>query len=53
VDGEVFDLKLPRSTGGGWPPGRALLVRHGTATAVQVPLFTSAPAPPEVARPRA
>jgi S-DNA-T family DNA segregation ATPase FtsK/SpoIIIE len=38
VDGEVFEVKLPRSTCGGWPPGRALLVWRGAATPVQVPL---------------
>jgi DNA segregation ATPase FtsK/SpoIIIE, S-DNA-T family len=37
VDGEVFDVRLPRSTGGGWPPGRALLVQRGATVAVQVP----------------
>jgi S-DNA-T family DNA segregation ATPase FtsK/SpoIIIE len=36
VDGEVFDLKLPRSTRGGWPPGRALLIERGATAAVQV-----------------
>ncbi|MGH3663060.1 MAG: FtsK/SpoIIIE domain-containing protein, partial [Micromonosporaceae bacterium] len=36
VDGEVFDLKLPRSTHGGWPPGRALLAERGGAIAIQV-----------------
>ncbi|MBB5867370.1 S-DNA-T family DNA segregation ATPase FtsK/SpoIIIE [Allocatelliglobosispora scoriae] len=29
VDGELFDLQLPRSTGGAWPPGRALHVGRG------------------------
>jgi S-DNA-T family DNA segregation ATPase FtsK/SpoIIIE len=43
IDGEVFDLRLPRSTCGGWPPGRALLVRQGATTPVQVPLPTTAP----------
>jgi S-DNA-T family DNA segregation ATPase FtsK/SpoIIIE len=38
VDGEVFDLRLPRSTRGGWPPGRGLLVSRGEATPIQVPL---------------
>ncbi|MEU8385519.1 hypothetical protein [Streptosporangium sp. NPDC048865] len=37
VDGEVLDVKLPRSTGGGWPTGRALLIRRGRSIAVQVP----------------
>ncbi|GAB2466439.1 FtsK/SpoIIIE domain-containing protein [Jatrophihabitans fulvus] len=36
VDGEVFELRLPRSTGGGWVPGRALLVRSGAVSTVQV-----------------
>jgi S-DNA-T family DNA segregation ATPase FtsK/SpoIIIE len=36
VDGEVFGVRLPRSTSGGWPPGRALLVRRGEAVPVQV-----------------
>jgi S-DNA-T family DNA segregation ATPase FtsK/SpoIIIE len=35
-DGEVFDLKLPRSLSGGWPPGRGLLVARGSAKPVQV-----------------
>jgi S-DNA-T family DNA segregation ATPase FtsK/SpoIIIE len=37
VDGEDFDLRLPRSTSGGWPAGRGLLVLRGAATPVQVP----------------
>ncbi|WP_091453043.1 hypothetical protein [Micromonospora inyonensis] len=37
VDGEVLSVKLPRSTSGGWPPGRALLVQRGQTVAVQVP----------------
>ncbi|GLY86582.1 FtsK/SpoIIIE domain-containing protein [Actinoallomurus iriomotensis] len=36
VDGEVFGLRLPRSLSGGWPAGRALLVRRGETTPVQV-----------------
>lgn len=43
VDGEVFDLRLPRSTCGGWPPGRALLVWRGATTPVQVPLPAGGP----------
>lgn len=42
VDGEVFDLRLPRSTSGGWSPGRALLVRSGATSTIQV----ARPAPP-------
>ena len=42
VDGEVFESTLPRSTRGGWPPGRALPVERGSSTAVQI-----APAPVE------
>ncbi|HEY8458660.1 MAG TPA: FtsK/SpoIIIE domain-containing protein [Actinopolymorphaceae bacterium] len=38
TDGEVFDLRLPRSTRGGWPAGRALLVRRDSTQLVQVPL---------------
>jgi S-DNA-T family DNA segregation ATPase FtsK/SpoIIIE len=38
VDGELFDLRLPRSTAGGLPPGRGLLVTRGRYSAVQVPL---------------
>jgi S-DNA-T family DNA segregation ATPase FtsK/SpoIIIE len=38
VDGEVFEVRLPRSTQGGWPPGRAMLVRRGATTAVQIAL---------------
>jgi len=37
VDGELFDIRLPRSISGGWPPGRALLVTRGQYSAVQVP----------------
>lgn len=37
VDGEVLGVKLPRSTAGGWPPGRALLAQRGRSVAVQVP----------------
>jgi DNA segregation ATPase FtsK/SpoIIIE, S-DNA-T family len=36
TDGEVFDLSLPRSMAGGWPPGRALLVERGATQLVQV-----------------
>ena len=36
ADGEVFDLRLPRSTGGAWPPGRALLALRGQVAPVQV-----------------
>jgi len=39
-DGEVFDLKLPRSLTGGWPPGRGLLVARGSARPVQVARVT-------------
>ena len=39
TDGEVFDLRLPRSTSSGWPPGRALLVLRGEATSVQVAML--------------
>ncbi|MGH3373572.1 MAG: FtsK/SpoIIIE domain-containing protein, partial [Actinoallomurus sp.] len=36
VDGEVFGLRLARSLAGGWPPGRALLVRRGEITPAQL-----------------
>ncbi|QXC61376.1 FHA domain-containing protein [Aquihabitans sp. G128] len=36
ADGEVFDLKLARSTGGTWPAGRGLLVRRGRSELLQV-----------------
>lgn len=36
ADGEVFDLRLPRSTGGAWPPGRGLLTLRGQVAPVQV-----------------
>jgi len=36
VDGEAFDLRLPRTTSGGWPAGRALLVQAGDTTTIQV-----------------
>ncbi|CUU55007.1 DNA segregation ATPase FtsK/SpoIIIE, S-DNA-T family [Parafrankia irregularis] len=35
-DGEVFDLRLPRSVLGQWPAGRALLVERGRHQFVQV-----------------
>ncbi|CCH32632.1 FtsK/SpoIIIE domain-containing protein [Actinosynnema sp. NPDC047251] len=35
-DGELFELRLPRSTPGGWTPGRALFVREGGTRRVQV-----------------
>jgi len=36
VDGELFELQLPRSTGtgAGWPPGRALLVLRGAVAGI-------------------
>ncbi len=37
TDGEVFDLRLPRSGAASGPVGRALLVRHGGWAPVQVP----------------
>ncbi|MGH4015181.1 MAG: FtsK/SpoIIIE domain-containing protein [Pseudonocardiaceae bacterium] len=43
LDGEVFDLKLPRSINGGWPPGRGLLVRRGHTLRIQVPTATWCP----------
>jgi S-DNA-T family DNA segregation ATPase FtsK/SpoIIIE len=38
ADGELFDLRLPRSTGSGRPPppGRGLLVVRGQWTTLQV-----------------
>jgi S-DNA-T family DNA segregation ATPase FtsK/SpoIIIE len=45
IDGEVLDIKLPRSTCGGWPPGRGLLVRRGVAVAVQVPRLAATDVP--------
>jgi DNA segregation ATPase FtsK/SpoIIIE, S-DNA-T family len=36
IDGEVFDLRLPRSTTGGGPAGRGLLAIRGQAEPVQV-----------------
>ncbi|GLZ40612.1 FtsK/SpoIIIE domain-containing protein [Actinokineospora sp. NBRC 105648] len=38
ADGELFDLRLPRSLSGGWPAGRGLLVRGGNPVPVQVPV---------------
>ncbi|GAA3076321.1 FtsK/SpoIIIE domain-containing protein [Streptosporangium carneum] len=38
VDGEVFEVRLPSWTRGGWPPGRGLLVTRGQCGAVQVPM---------------
>ena len=42
LDGELLSVKLPRSTGGSYPPGRGLLVVRGEWTAVQVPVPASA-----------
>jgi S-DNA-T family DNA segregation ATPase FtsK/SpoIIIE len=36
MDGEVFDVKLPRSLSGGWPAGRGLLIDRGHTATVQV-----------------
>jgi S-DNA-T family DNA segregation ATPase FtsK/SpoIIIE len=36
MDGEAFDVKLPRSLSGGWPAGRGLLIERGTTATVQV-----------------
>jgi S-DNA-T family DNA segregation ATPase FtsK/SpoIIIE len=38
TDGEVFDIRLPRGQARVWPAGRALLVRRGDNSPVQVPL---------------
>jgi S-DNA-T family DNA segregation ATPase FtsK/SpoIIIE len=38
TDGEVFDIRLPRGQGRSWPAGRALLVRRGNNSPVQVPM---------------
>ncbi|MEV7230359.1 FtsK/SpoIIIE domain-containing protein [Polymorphospora sp. NPDC051019] len=43
-DGEVFELRLPRSIDGGWPPGRGLLVVPGRTMPVQVPVAEAVPA---------
>ena len=40
VEGEVFDLRLPRGGTGAGPVGRALLVRRGAWTPVQVAIPT-------------
>ncbi|GAA1755030.1 FtsK/SpoIIIE domain-containing protein [Luedemannella helvata] len=45
LDGDVFGLRLPRSTGGGWPRGRALLALRGEATTVHITTLASADAP--------
>jgi S-DNA-T family DNA segregation ATPase FtsK/SpoIIIE len=45
LDGEVFELRLPRSLAGSWPPGRGLLVQRGVTTLAQVPLPDPAAAP--------
>ncbi|MGC5010097.1 FtsK/SpoIIIE domain-containing protein [Streptosporangium sp. DT93] len=37
TDGELFDLKLPSSTRGGWPCGRGVYVNRGQWSVVQVP----------------
>jgi S-DNA-T family DNA segregation ATPase FtsK/SpoIIIE len=38
TDGEVFDIRLPRGQARSWPAGRALLVRRGDNSPVQVPI---------------
>jgi hypothetical protein len=44
VDGELFELQLPRSISGGWPPGRALLVLRGAvAGTMQVTAAAGSP----------
>ena len=49
VDGEVFDLRLPRDLDRSWPPGRALLSLRGDTRPLQVAqpglLLAGAPAP--------
>ncbi len=44
LDGEVFGVRLSRQTGGRVPPGRGLLVEHGTAVALQIAAPSGAPA---------
>jgi S-DNA-T family DNA segregation ATPase FtsK/SpoIIIE len=36
ADGDVFDLRLPRGLGAGWPVGRGVLVTRGRTQSVQV-----------------
>ena len=48
VDGEVFGLRLPRSLSGGWPAGRALLVRRGEITPAQLILQVNSYSGPTV-----
>ncbi|WP_416901413.1 FtsK/SpoIIIE domain-containing protein [Micromonospora echinospora] len=38
VDGDLFEVKLPRSTCGAWPPGRGLLMLRRRASQLQIPL---------------
>ncbi|MEU4565576.1 FtsK/SpoIIIE domain-containing protein [Micromonospora sp. NPDC023956] len=38
VDGDLFEVKLPRSTCGAWPPGRGLLMVRRRASQLQIPL---------------
>jgi DNA segregation ATPase FtsK/SpoIIIE, S-DNA-T family len=38
IAGEIFDLRLPRSLTGTWPPGRGMLVLAGQPTLAQVPV---------------
>jgi S-DNA-T family DNA segregation ATPase FtsK/SpoIIIE len=46
ADGDIFDLRLPRSVGSGQPapPGRGLLVERGRWTSIQVSLAPTAEA---------
>jgi S-DNA-T family DNA segregation ATPase FtsK/SpoIIIE len=38
LDGEALGIRLPRDTGGRWPPGRGLLVSRGAASPLQLAL---------------
>jgi len=38
LDGDLLSVRLPRSTGGAYPPGRGLFVLRGEIVPVQVPL---------------
>jgi S-DNA-T family DNA segregation ATPase FtsK/SpoIIIE len=38
LDGEALGIRLPRDTGGRWPPGRGLLVSRGVACPLQLAL---------------
>ncbi|MPZ61117.1 MAG: cell division-like protein [Propionibacteriales bacterium] len=50
TDGEIFGLRLPRSTAGGMPVGRGFMVRTGRHESIQVAADLDSPNPRAVPR---